>query len=226
MTRPALSQQQSRGGATRTRNRRGEGARLRAELIDAAARLLESSGTAESLSLRAVAREVGIAAPSIYRQFETRDELVEAVAADSFERLERALMLAMTGIHDPDDTLRACCSAYCEFGLEQPGHYQILFIAPLALDPGNRTAERPGQRVFGRLVDAVQACIDARARHGDSFQIATNVWVALHGIVSLQISRPHSFPWPPVQALIDAVLAGQVGLAPPRHDPPTVEQNG
>jgi AcrR family transcriptional regulator len=215
MARAAMNQMPPGADVKRTRNRRGEGARLRAELIGAAARLLESSGTAESLTLRAVAREVGIAAPSIYRQFATRDELVEAVAADSFERLDRALVRAMTDTNDPADALRACCTAYCHFGLEHPGHYQILFITPLALDPHNRPEERPGQRVFGRLLDAVQACIDAaEARPGDSFQIATNVWVALHGIVSLQTSRPHSFPWPPVRALIDAALTGQVGLAP------------
>jgi AcrR family transcriptional regulator len=221
-----MHQLQTGTGAKRTRNRRGEGARLRVELIDAAARLLQSSGTANSLTLRAVAREVGIAAPSIYRQFATRDELVEAVAADSFERLDHALVRAMTGINDPAAALRACCTAYCQFGLEHPGHYQILFIAPLALDPANRPQQRPGQRVFARLVDAVQAYIDAHGQPGDGFQIATNVWVALHGIVSLQISRPHSFPWPPLQALIDAVLTGQVGLAPPQHDPHTREPNG
>jgi hypothetical protein len=145
---------------------------------------------------------------------------VEAVVADSFARLDRALVSAIAGVEDPADALRACCSAYCGFGLEHPGHYQILFIAPLALDPDNRPEAPPGQRVFQRLVDAVQACIDAgRARPGDSFQIATNVWVALHGVVSLQISRPHSLPWPPVTALIDAALTGQVGLilAQPRR---------
>jgi AcrR family transcriptional regulator len=109
---------------------------------------------------------------SIYRQFATRDELVEAVAADSFARLDGALVRAMNGIEAPADAMHACCTGYCRFGLKHPGHYQILFIAPLALDPDNRPEERPVQRVLQRLVDAVQACI---ARPGDSSQIATNV---------------------------------------------------
>jgi AcrR family transcriptional regulator len=196
----------------RRRNRRGEGARLRAELIEAAARLLESSGDAQGLTLAAVARQAGIAAPSIYRHFADRNQLVEAVVADRFERLDNALLDAMTGTPGPAEALRACCGAYCRFGLAHPGHYQVLFSANLALDPA-RPGERPGERVFGRLVAAVQACIDAgAARPQDASMTAVNVWVALHGIVSLRISRPNH-AWPPVATLVNAALSGQAGLA-------------
>src|SRR6266699_42114 len=125
----------------RRKNRRGEGGRLRVELIEAAARFLESSGDAQALTLAAVAREARIAAPSIYRHFSDRNQLVEAVVADRFERLDDTLLDAMTGTSDPADALRACCGAYCRFGLEHPGHYQVLFGANLALDPA-----RPGER--------------------------------------------------------------------------------
>jgi AcrR family transcriptional regulator len=181
------------------------------ELIEAAARLLESSGDAQVLTLAAVAREAGIAAPSIYRHFHDCSELVEAVVADRFERLDDVLVGAMTGASDPAEALRACCDAYCRFGLEHPGHYQVLFGANLALDPA-RPGERPGERVFGRLVAAVQACIDSgTARPGDAAVMAVNVWVALHGIVSLRTSRPNH-AWPPVDTLVEAALSGQVGL--------------
>lgn len=181
------------------------------ELIEATARLLESSGDAQVLTLAAVAREAGIAAPSIYRHFSDRDELVEAVVADRFDRLDEALVGAMAGISDPAEALRACCGAYCRFGLGHPGHYQVLFSARLALDPA-RPGDRPGERVFGRLVTAVQACIDAgAARQADANVMAVNIWVALHGIVSLRTSRP-DHPWPPVGMLIEAALSGQAGL--------------
>ncbi|HTU08374.1 MAG TPA: TetR/AcrR family transcriptional regulator, partial [Trebonia sp.] len=58
--------------------------------------------------------------------------------------------------------------------------------------------------------------VDAgRARDEDASMMAVNVWVALHGIVSLRASRPHH-PWPPVDTLVNAGLTGQVGLAPAR----------
>lgn len=179
------------------------------ELIEAAARLLESSGDAHALTLAGVAREAGIAAPSIYRHFADRDQLVEAVVADRFQHLDDALVAAMADADDPAVALRACCATYCRFGLRHPGHYQILFSATLGLDP-ERPGDRPGERVFGRLVAAVQTCVDAGvARRGDAQLMAVNVWVALHGIVSLRTSRP-GHPWPPVDTLIDAALSGQV----------------
>jgi len=187
------------------------------ELIEAAARLLESSGDAHALTLAAVAREAGIAAPSIYRHFADRNQLVEAVIADRFDRLDDALLDVMAATPGPAAALRACCDAYCRFGLHHPGHYQVLFSANLALDPA-RPGERPGERVFGRLVAAVQACIDAGAvRHGDASVMAVNVWVALHGIVSLRTSRPNH-AWPPVDTLVDAALSGQAGLTDTRAD--------
>jgi AcrR family transcriptional regulator len=203
-------------GGKRPRNRRGEGARLRIELIEAAARLLESSGDARLLTLAAVAREVGVAAPSIYRHFSDVGQLVEAVVADRFQRLDDALVHAMKRGTDPASTLAACCEAYCKFGLEHPGHYQILFGAHLELDP-DRPSDRPGERVFGRLVEAVEAYAAAGvARSHDPHAMAVNVWVALHGIVSLRISRPQH-AWPPLEDLIDAALSGQVGLHPTSH---------
>lgn len=195
----------------RRRNRRGEGTRLRAELLEAAARLLEVTGDAHALTLAAVAREAGIAAPSIYRHFAGRDQLIEAVVADRFERLDHALLEAMAEANGPAEALRACCAAYCRFGLDHPGHYQILFSARLALDTP-RPGDRPGERVFGRLVTAVQSCIDASAaRQADASMMAVSIWVALHGIVSLRTSRPYH-PWPPVDTLVSAALSGQAGL--------------
>jgi AcrR family transcriptional regulator len=216
--------------ARRQRNRRGEGARLRTELLEAAARLLESSGDAHAVTLSAVAREAGIATPSIYRHFADRDQIIAAVVADRFGRLDNALSDAMATAPDPAAALQACCDAYCRFGLDHPGHYQVLFSARLpsrAASPADRAPEHPadrapehtGARVFGRLVAAVQACIDSGcARPGDAAFMAVNVWVALHGIVSLRTSRPNH-PWPPVDALVTAALSGQVGW-PGRPFPP------
>ena len=134
------------------------------------------------------------------------------MVADRFERLDDSLVSAMAGRLGAVGALRACCLAYCRFGLEHPGYYDVLFRANLALDPA-RPGDRPGERVFGRLVAAVQACIDGGvARRGDASLMAVNVWVALHGIVSLRNSRPNH-AWPPADMLIEAALSGQVWLA-------------
>jgi AcrR family transcriptional regulator len=103
----------------------------------------------------AVTRETGVAMPSIYRHFPDLSHLVEAVVADRFQRLDDALVHAMQPSTDPAARLRACCDAYCHFALEHPGHYQVLFSASLGLDPA-RPSDRPGERVFERLVAAAE----------------------------------------------------------------------
>ncbi|MQY07121.1 TetR/AcrR family transcriptional regulator [Actinomadura macrotermitis] len=205
-----VNDEESPAPGARRRNPRGEGARLRGELLEAAVRLLEAPDGAAALTLRAVAREAGVAAPSVYRHFPDRNALVEAAVAGCFARLDDLLLRAAAGAPGPEEALRACCAAYCRFGFEHPGQYRALFSADLPWDEPAPALDGRGAGVFGRLVDAVRACADAgAARPGDAFAMATNVWVALHGIVSLRTSRPR-FPWPPVEELIEAALAGQV----------------
>src|SRR5215471_3221966 len=66
---------------SRRRNRRGEGSQLRADIVTAARELIEESGSAEAVTLRAVARRVGIAAQSIYGHFPGPEQIVRAVVA-------------------------------------------------------------------------------------------------------------------------------------------------
>jgi AcrR family transcriptional regulator len=195
----------------RARSPQGEGARLRDELIDAADRILARTGDEEGLSLRAVAREAGVAGPSVYLHFAGKDDLIRAVMRRHFDELRRAIEAAAAAAPGPAERLRAGCLAYCRFAVEQPGAYRVLF--------GNRTsglAEPPDQGIgldaFGTLVDGVRACMAAGAAPpGDPFRVMA-VWAALHGIVGLRHSAP-SFPWVPVDALVDDVLRGLVGIA-------------
>lgn len=181
------------GASRRTRNPRGEGARLRPQLVEAGVRILESGR--EELTLRAVAREAGIAAPSVYRHFPDRDALVEAVVADCFTRLDEAVASA-------GDTVGERCLAYVRFGLDHPGRYRVLFETGLDLPDRGR-----GDRVFARLAEAVRTHAGVAPGAGEA--VATNVWAALHGIVSLRTSRPRH-DWPPVEVMVAAVVAAYV----------------
>src|SRR5712691_6873497 len=70
----------------RQRNPRGQGERLRDDIIEAASRLL-ADPAAPPLTLRAVAREVGVAATSVYLHFDDIESLVLAVADRRFGEL-------------------------------------------------------------------------------------------------------------------------------------------
>src|SRR5215470_8611048 len=104
--------------ASRAPNRRGEGDLLREQLIDAASRLLAAPVVQEPLSLRAVAREVGVVPQSVYLHFADRTQLVRAVIERRFGELTRAMLAAEESASGAGGKLRARCLEYCRFGLQ------------------------------------------------------------------------------------------------------------
>jgi len=202
-------------GAGRRRNPRGQGQRLREDLISAASALVAESADPRALSLRAVAKRVGIAAPSIYRHFPDVEHLKVAVVERCFTALAQARTAAADGIADPAEALLARARAYCHFALDHPGHYQLMFgpdpelPAALIYD----SAQSPGRHAFHALVESIRDCQRSGAVRaaGDPFQLAVTVWALEHGLVSLRLSRPH-FPWPPLDETINLAVSQQLDL--------------
>ena len=203
----------ARRNAPRQRNPRGQGERLRDDIIEAASRLLADPG-APPLTLRAVAREAGVAATSVYLHFDDIQSLVLAVADRRFGELVQLQEDAQNQDADPCQRVRVGCLAYCEFGLMYQGHYQVMFTTQLPL-PDDMTPEQfPGRKAFLQLVDAIAACIGVDPEDQRASFTAQLIWQQLHGIVSLRISRPR-FPWPPlaetVTEAVDRLLSGARG---------------
>ena len=114
--------------ATRTRNRRGEGAQLRDDIMAAAVALLDETGDESAVTLRAVARRVGIAAPSIYRHFADQPSIMLAVVQQAFDELNAELYGALRrrGRRPPDAVVRRL-HRYLEFARRHPGRYRTMF---------------------------------------------------------------------------------------------------
>jgi AcrR family transcriptional regulator len=190
----------------RQRNPRGQGERLREDIIEAASCLLEDPA-APPLSLRSVARAVGVAATSVYLHFDDVDSLVREVGARLFGELVRSQDEASRNLADPCARVHAEALAYCEFGLAHPGPYQVMFSNPLPLrQPLHDDARlQPGRPALDRLVAGVAACVGCPAGDAASTRTAILIWQQLHGVVSLRITRPY-FPWPPLaDTVTDAV---------------------
>ncbi|HEV2374624.1 MAG TPA: TetR/AcrR family transcriptional regulator [Streptosporangiaceae bacterium] len=188
----------------RQRNPRGQGERLRDDIIEAASRLL-ADPAAPPLTLRGVAREAGVAATSVYLHFDDVEALVRAVASCRFTDLVRAQDAATGGLTEPCERLRAAAVMYCEFGLSHPGHYQVTFTNPLPVGVDVSWEEMPGKKAFEHFVEAVAPCIGRPPDDPESARTALLLWQQLHGTVSLRISRPR-FPWPPLaESVTDAV---------------------
>jgi AcrR family transcriptional regulator len=195
----------------RRRAPRGQGERLREEILDAAERLLVQTGDEEAVSIRAVADAVGVTPPSIYLHFSDKNELMFAVCERQFERLDRVLEEAAASEEGPLDSLRARGRAYVRFGVESPEHYRILFMGKAGNSPADLDPERLATMAsFDHLVDAVKACMDAgRLPPGDQTLVALGLWAVVHGITSLMISKP-DFPWPDRDAFVDYLCEMQI----------------
>jgi AcrR family transcriptional regulator len=194
----------------RTRARRGQGERLRDEILDAAERLLIETGDRDAVSIRAVAEAVGVTPPSIYLHFADKTELLFAVCEKHFEVLDRHLEHAAAETDDPLESLRLRGQAYVRFGVEHPEHYRILFMGKPDETPEYFGDERLRQSAsFDHLVAGVQRCIDDDLISGEAQLIALGLWSVVHGVTSLLISKP-DFPWPPVEQLVDHVLGVQM----------------
>jgi AcrR family transcriptional regulator len=203
MEAPAQAGTDEPSGLQRRRNARGEGSRLAQEIVDGALALIARTGSPEAVTLRSVAREVGIAAPSIYAHFADRRAILQAVVIEVFEQLRQQLETAISGQTDPVERLIAGSTAYVWFGLENPGLYGTLFSRNL-LGPGfDAPPEFPFEALppvggdgFALLVDGIRECVDAgMSSSTDVFADATAVWVSLHGTVSLWSTMCEG-PWP------------------------------
>src|SRR3954462_12451882 len=102
----------------RARARRGEGERLRDEILAAAERLLIRTGDQEAVSIRAIAEAAGVTPPSIYLHFADKTQLLTAVCSARFAEFDRYLEEAASGVDDPLDALWARGRAYVRFGLD------------------------------------------------------------------------------------------------------------
>ncbi len=186
----------------RQRAKRGEGDKLRAEILDAADRLLLDAGSEDAVSIQTIADRVGCTPPAIYMHFADKDALMYEVCARHFG----AFVAALSEVEpDEDDDALAVLQlrgrAYIEYGLKNPGPYRILFMQR----PGgsaNRGVARSSAESFELLTAAVEESLDTGQMPGDDpFTIACALWASIHGLTSLMISNP-DYPWPPLDDLL------------------------
>lgn len=198
----------------RDRNRRGEGARLRDEIIAAASEIIAETGDDSDLTLRGVAKRIGIAAPSIYRHFTDVDDLKLTVVNVSLARYGEARDEAQRSASGPGGALIARCRAYCTYALDNPGLYRYMW---------SHRAPRPvtGMPAFESLAALVRGCQEAGiARASDDPRLlAAEVWAALHGLLLLRMNAPE-LPWPaPLEGMADQAVARLVLLDRPGSEP-------
>lgn len=173
---------------------------------------------AASLSLRSIARELGITAPAIYNYYPDRDALVTALIIDAYTSFGDYQLASCDAQAEEDivGKLRATCFAYRQWALEYPQRYQLIFGTPIPGYEAPRMEVMPSAarsliasvsvidklRVVNKLsaegFPAVQPGYEQitdlwRSFGGNydilSLSVAMIIWSRVHGLVSLEISN-------------------------------------
>jgi AcrR family transcriptional regulator len=171
---------------------------LRAALIEEGLREL-ADGAAGDLSLRAIARKVGVSATAVYRHFPDKTALLAALCAEGDRLLgevsRRAQQTAGGGRAGFDATGRA----YVRFALEHPALFRMMMARFRGVpgDPG--ASESAGLRL---LVDNIAALSSPDVPPAERKLRALQSWALVHGLAMLMLDGIV----PADDALIDAVI--------------------
>ena len=130
---------------------------ITAEILAAARARLREAGPGE-LSLRAVARDVGMVSSAVYRYFSSRDELLTALLIAAYDELGAAAEAADATVVDRSDHLArwmATCRATREWSIAHPHDYALLYGSPVPGYAAPQDTVVPATRVIVRLVEIV-----------------------------------------------------------------------
>jgi AcrR family transcriptional regulator len=172
-----MPEQQSEAGTVRERFR----SQLTSEAKRVALRQLADGGPA-AVSLNAIARELGMSGPALYRYFASRDALMTALILDAYRDLTNVLKTATTAM--PGRPAAALATAYREWAIEQPHRYRLLFAPPLiGYDAHRAELVDEAQAAMNVLLGALSAAPNATSRAiPTKLRKQLSAWVTARGV--------------------------------------------
>jgi len=153
----------------------------------AAGRLLDREGT-HAVTMRRVARAVGVTAMALYRHFADRDDLLNALADAGFEELTaRASSMAMPA--DPEQQLMNILDLFLDFALEKPRLFELMFLERregARQFPGDfRTGRSPTAKFAAGALETGMK--QGAFRRDDVWEITFETGAMLQGLVMLYL---------------------------------------
>jgi len=185
----------------RQRYARGEGAKLRVDLLEAAAELMATHESIEAISLRAVARRAGVSPTAVYRHFDDHLDLLAQAVDYCWTNFRDAMQQGKDSSADPFVAFRNTGLNYIEFAMRHRGQYRVIFAnrLDLGLKPNTSAVE-----AFDILVDLIAQVLEANADDRVAFDVAIQAHTWIHGIVDLVGGNP-AMPWPDTETMLDGL---------------------
>lgn len=186
---------------------------LRDALVDAGVDVVRDGGP-EALSLRELARRVGVSHAATYRHFADREALVDVVAERALAALVAEVHHRLDAIEEPDEVTRArrrlveIGVGYVAFAMTESGLFRLLFTA--YPDAPDGKSDATGEDPYGMLNQALDDLVavgylDERGRAGADI----TCWAAVHGFSVLNVEGPlRGLPAADRDAALSTLLLG------------------
>ncbi|QOZ24708.1 TetR/AcrR family transcriptional regulator [Bradyrhizobium sp. CCBAU 51753] len=153
---------------------------LREALIQAALQEVELGGP-EAISIKALAKQLGVSQPAPYRHFADRDALLQAVTAEAFRQFN-VMMREVIEAPGKGSKLSRFAQASLAFGLQRHGIYRLMFASrTMACAPEGSELHTAAMETLALLIESFEAPAVGLLRERQALKI----WAGLHGIVML-----------------------------------------
>lgn len=182
---------------------------LRAALLDEAVTVLRSSGV-DGLSLRDLARRVGVSHGAPRSHFVDRQALLDALAVQGFDRLRQRTREALAAGRDLPDRFHRVAQAYVDFAIDDAALMELMFQAKA--DGGGAAVQEAAGALFTELDQAMgprRAATDTDTGGADRDAFKLLFAATMQGIAALVAS--HRIPRPEGDRLVDVAMTMMLG---------------
>ena len=157
---------------------------LRMELLREGLALLDTQGI-ESVTIRAVARNAGVAHSAPANHFPNRQAMLTAIAAIAFADLADLTVAAITDLADkPEQAIQAFAEACFQFAFDTPNRYQLLWQRQL-INQDEPALAAEMDRVYSALLSLLQ---QGQLNHRVNIETdAIAIWSMIHGYISMRL---------------------------------------
>jgi AcrR family transcriptional regulator len=161
----------------------------RQKILDTARQIILNQGL-DGFSMRVLAEQIDYSPSAIYKYFDNKEEILQAIREESWARSAAAQAEKLTANLPPPERLYAAGKAYLEFAETNPEHYLLMFNAP---DESIGDASDIGQDArFGGIAGLVQEGVDTgyfKLPPGYTpLMMAFHLWISVHGIAMLKLT--------------------------------------
>ncbi|MGH8526423.1 MAG: TetR/AcrR family transcriptional regulator [Gammaproteobacteria bacterium] len=177
---------------------------LRQELMEAGLSHLESADRHE-ISLRDLARRVGVTANAVYRHFANKEALLEALSAEGFRRLQEVRLPAETPGSEPFDPPLAAARGHLAFAHARPALYRLMFRCLGSAAQESELADA-AHLSFDKLLAQVAHAYGLSPQDPQVLAAALYSWALTHGLSQLVINGQFDHLTPDPKELADAAL--------------------